>query len=1008
MFHSLIALLPAIVGAERGSRRRGRSGRRAPKAEQQEDLGKWIWIASSEPRNYYLYARKTFELKTQPTNAIVKASADSKYKLFVNGQYVGKGPVRSPRGVMYYDWFDVTALMSRGINVIAFLVHHIGEPTYSYIPRKGGLLCRVDIDVAGETLSIGSDETWKVHRADDWRSDGQRLSRRLGFQEIYDARAKIEHWNEGRFREKGWENAIVLGMPPDQPWGLVKPREIPPLCETKVLPQTIYGVFNAPERAPDMPVSQVPEQMSGETLATLTAGRVKNIDALLSEHDVAHITTPRGNKGVAIILDFGKEVFGNVEIGIAGSGGGVIDLGYGELLQEGQVRPSRSGVNYTDRIILRKGRLDWQGFEPRAFRYLQMEFRSLSRALALEYVRVNQTTYMSEPIGHFECSDQLLNRIWQTAVYTAQLCMEDTYIDCPWRERAQWWGDARIESRAVYYVFGDTKLLRQGLRQLAASQNPDGSISGMYPSGENKLLPDFALLWVFSLLDYYAFADDEATIRELYPNLRKLMRWFERFVDDNGLLIDVPGWLFIDWADLEKHGNVTALNCLYYQALRVASALAQILNKEDDAKAYAARAARVRSAINKYLYSPRRALYAECRVDGKLVERFSRQANILAALFDIPDQYAKAALFRQITNGALREITTPYFTSYLLEALYADDRHTDALEIIRKKWGGMLDAGATTFWEHFEQHESLCHGWAAGPARDLMAEYLGVKPVPGAHRFSITPHPADLKWARGRMETKLGPLEVEWRAVRDTFVIELRAPRGLKIDIYPPAHADTRLFLDGRSHAARIITVEGGHHIIKALKWREPVSRKNEELVPLTAQVELVGEDIVSHGVSMRRRTKTGVQQEPVEGLEWEVEPTPVEESESATVEKKSSRSRRGGRGKARQNPKSENTPQDETPNVATALMPEPKPDPATEVAFEEPKARAPRKRRRPGRSKQPESQETTEDASASADEPTPLSDHATSSPEPEHQPEHRGGRRPRTRRKPPQTHPDS
>ena len=168
-----------------------------------------------------------------------------------------------------------------------------------------------------------------------------------------------------------------------------------------------------------------------------------------------------------MILDFGREVFGNVEIGIGGSGSGVIDIGYGELLEDGRVKPNRGGLKYTDRLILKKGKLHWQGFESRAFRYMQIEFRRCTKVVALDYIMVNQTTYPVKYTGSFECDDGLLNEIWRVGAYTTELCMEDTFIDCPWRERAQWWGDARIESRAAYYAFDDTKLLAQGLRQMA-------------------------------------------------------------------------------------------------------------------------------------------------------------------------------------------------------------------------------------------------------------------------------------------------------------------------------------------------------------------------------------------------------------------------------------------------------------------------------------------------------------------------------------------------------------
>ena len=257
-------------------------------------------------------------------------------------------------------------------------------------------------------LSIGTDETWKVCRATDWTDAGAKLAEGLDYQEVYDAAYAQDNWNGVKFNDKGWENAAIVGVAPAMPWGDLVRREIPQLAEKRILPTAIVGLFNSPDRAKDAAAAQAPQLMAESGLAALTAGSVSGADKLLIEEGEAHIKTPRGDRGVTLLLDFGREVFGNVEIGIAGSGTGVIDLGYSELLEDGRVKPNRGEMNYTDRVILKKGRLDWQSFEPRAFRYVQIEFRWCSKTVALEYVRVNQTTYPAAMTATFECSDSIL------------------------------------------------------------------------------------------------------------------------------------------------------------------------------------------------------------------------------------------------------------------------------------------------------------------------------------------------------------------------------------------------------------------------------------------------------------------------------------------------------------------------------------------------------------------------------------------------------------------------
>lgn len=817
MLQSFISFLPAAVGASRF--RRGAKEHNGKSAD--NTPGNWIWTADPEPVvNSYIRVRKKFSLSDAPKAAALKVSANSLYKLYINGQYVGKGPVRSGEGQCYFDTFDITELLHKGDNVIAILAHHIGKDTFAAAAGRPGLICKAEIELADETLYIATDESWKAQRAEEWVADGAQMNHRLGFQESYNAALVDVAWRDIKFKEKGWEAAAVVGTPPDPPFGELLARQIPQLNERTILPAAIAAMGNTPDQEKETPITVMPAIMAAAEIANLRAGQIKDESALLTANGVAYIKTPRGGRGVAILLDFGREVFGNVEVGIAGSGTGCIDLGYSEELVDGRIKPDAQDTQCTDRLLLRKGALEWQSFQPRAFRFLQIEFRRCSKPVALQYVRVNQTTYPVNPAASFKCSDRLIGEIWEAGAYTTQLCLQDTFIDCPLRERAQWWSEARLLSRTAYYAFGDTALLAQGLRQFAASQDREGTLPALYPAGFEMLAPDISLLWVYSILDYYAFSDDAELVSELYPVVEKLLSWFSRYISESGLLADVPGYLQIDHADLEREGEVTSLNCFYYQGLRVAAALASISGKDDDAERYITEAQNLKVALNKYLYVPRNGLFAECRVDDQLVEKFSAQTNILAALFDITDQYQKAGILRQIHT--LPELTTPYFASYYLETLYLLDRHDEALDYMRHTWGQMIKSGATTLWEDFFTRGCLCHGSAVAPTRDLIAEYVGIKPVAGSHRFVVIPHIGDLKWAQGSFGTQNGPLNVRWRVMRTGLEVTVEVPDGVRVDVYPPGPVGSSISLNGKPTPTRFASVTQGTHIIRVAYPKPP------------------------------------------------------------------------------------------------------------------------------------------------------------------------------------------
>ena len=126
-----------LIGATRF--RRGAKPRIEKPAE--ECMGKWIWLAEADPVvNSYVRVRKSFKLSDKPDSALIKTCANSLYKLYINGQYVGKGPVRSDERTGYFDTFDITQLLHKGANVVAILAHHIGEPTYASAAGRPGLI----------------------------------------------------------------------------------------------------------------------------------------------------------------------------------------------------------------------------------------------------------------------------------------------------------------------------------------------------------------------------------------------------------------------------------------------------------------------------------------------------------------------------------------------------------------------------------------------------------------------------------------------------------------------------------------------------------------------------------------------------------------------------------------------------------------------------------------------------------------------------------------------------
>ncbi|HEU4754366.1 MAG TPA: alpha-L-rhamnosidase N-terminal domain-containing protein, partial [Armatimonadota bacterium] len=193
-------------------------------------LGRWIWTPGEpSPRNSYAYFRKTFTVDSTPREANLHLTADSRYQLWVNGAFVGRGPVRSDRRWLHYDTWNVAPRLKKGKNVVAVLVHHYGEWTFQYMKGRGGLMADLT-GFAGQGLAR-TDSSWRALRSEAWEGGRDRMSIQLGFNEVYDARKEPVGWKSPSFDDSAWPQAVEIGPAGTEPWPNLVERGIPPMRE---------------------------------------------------------------------------------------------------------------------------------------------------------------------------------------------------------------------------------------------------------------------------------------------------------------------------------------------------------------------------------------------------------------------------------------------------------------------------------------------------------------------------------------------------------------------------------------------------------------------------------------------------------------------------------------------------------------------------------------------------------------------------------------------------------
>lgn len=820
---------------------------------------KWIWHGGEKsPRNSYTYMRRTFTLDSRAQEALVKVSADSRYKLWVNGRFVGRGPVRSDPRWQRYDRYDITPYLLPGENVVTALVHHYGEMTFFYQLGRGAFLLDCTIRTESGSYDISTDSRWKVKPSDAWYTDIPRMDIQLGFQEIFDSSKYLEGWIEPGYDDSGWENAIEIGPVGIEPWTGMSEREIPELVEEFIYPVKLLekGQWDATKvDLGDDPVNysklmweedrkalridfdeskfphpNIEDLMTSSVFIPEASALSDKAGGRENKFIVKYRSEWSGSeKGMYYVIDFGREVMGFPVIRVTAESGCVIDIGYSELLEDGKVNPYRGEIRFSDRIIAKPGTTDFEMFDKRAFRYMQIDVREMKGDVTIELVGLKFSTYPVKWRGSFECSDQRLNKIWQLGAYTDQLCMEDGFTDCPWRERAQWWGDARIEAFIAYYAFGDTALVKKGLKDIAHSQRPDGITACFAPGDPDYVvpIPSFTLIWVLSVWDYYCWTGDKELIEEIYPNVVKAIGWFQSYLADDSLVTNVSYWNFIDWEEVDIRGKTTWLNAFFVGALDGTAGMAEVLGKAEEAKQWRDLAERVKNAINSNLYIPEKGVYSDCWCDGELSQVVSQQTNSLAILFDVAPSERWDTIIEHIYNPENKVVPagSPYFSFYLLQALFHAGKHELGLKYIRDKWSVMLDWGATSCWEVWHTESSLCHGWSGGPTYYLPSQVLGVRAKePGFGTFTVRPNPVDLTWARGTIPTVKGDIKVEWH-VNEGFDLGVHVPEGTKAEVILPFDGTVEIngVQDGASlerdiNGLSIVRLDAGIHKLRLLQ----------------------------------------------------------------------------------------------------------------------------------------------------------------------------------------------
>lgn len=502
--------------------------------------------------------------------------------------------------------------------------------------------------------------------------------------------------------------------------------------------------------------------------------------------------------GGALVVDFRYKRLGRLVVEYEGPPSTVFDAAFSEDLLHGRPNVSkRYGLTMSVRHISGSDEGCLESLRPYGIRYVQLNVRNNSAPVKIKRIYIREHVYPFDRIGRFECSDPLMNAIWEMGWRTVQVCAEDSYTDTPYRERALYAGDMLPQMGVTLAGANDLNLIRRSLDLFIDMYTDLFHADGMRHHDEIGLLEDYPLLTVESLRWYVSWTEDLGYLKKVYPHFAHMIRHYLRRRGEDGLILS--NRVFIEWTQIEK-SNVknTAFHAILSRVCHLMSELAMQVGEESDATFFKEESIKIGESLIAAFWDDESGHFLDGIKDDSLIQHAYSISSIWPYLAGLTDEKKSDQIFpyvldqlQEIGTESRRKRVTPYGSFYVLKALAQEGEIEHVEDFIRRHWGIMIHKHDDTAWENFDDVGvgTLSHAWSAAPTYLLSSEILGVNlgwPHPvQSEEVTIAPQSASLDWAEGTVPHPKGPIFVAWEVKGEQLFLTYQVPKDVKVSVSP-------------------------------------------------------------------------------------------------------------------------------------------------------------------------------------------------------------------------------
>ncbi|MBQ8209290.1 MAG: family 78 glycoside hydrolase catalytic domain [Clostridia bacterium] len=632
-----------------------------------------VTVEESAYFNKHMLYRKKFNLN-KTGNYTVDITADDYYKLYVNGQFVGQGSAPCYHFAHYYNTYDISDFLTDGENVIAAHCYYqglINRVWQSGDNRTG--LCACVYEDKKELFS--TDESWKYTYDERFSENAEPIGYDTQYTENIDMRKALHGWQNVDFDDSNWKNAVINNTDDH----ILKKSYIPPV--------SVYS------------------------MRWQSAKKISDNE---------------------YIIDFGKEIVGGLRLEIQGKEGNAVELMCAEELDENSLPrwEMRCNVEYRE-IWTLSGKADViENFDYKAFRYVLA--KTEEPAFAPENLTAVVRHYPADNKIEFRHKNANLKKVWDICENAVIMASQESFLDCPSREKGQYLGDLTVTAISHSYITGDTRLFRKALYDFADSAKICKGLMAVSSCSFMQEIADYSLLYPYQLMKYYQLSGDKQTLQELLGVAEDMLLFFKQYERGDGLIESVKSkWNLVDWPvnlrdnydfELTKpigEGCHAVINAYYYGALKMTDEIRGILNLE---KIHNSKKVRL-SFINAFMKG---GLITDCENSS----HSSLHSNALPLFFSMVDGEQAKPMIELIKAKKL--CCGVYFSYFVLKGLCNYGRSDIAFDFITSEdensWMNMVNEGATACFEAWGKEKkwntSLCHPWASAPIIIIKEEII--------------------------------------------------------------------------------------------------------------------------------------------------------------------------------------------------------------------------------------------------------------------------------------------